>query len=387
MRFAASETLSLGLELELQLVSAATGQLSPSGSALWEVLQASPTGRHFALEATQATIELNASVHQAAESLRQEVHALVGQAQAAAGTLGLALRGGGTHVAQFWNERVLSPTDRAQVLDQRFGFLPKRFSTYGMHVHVGMPDAESAVRVANVLQAHTPLLIALSAASPFLQHGDSGFAACRPLEPLIYPHGGPLPPLRDWAHFCALVRELCDTGIAESLKDIYWDVRPKPEFGTVEVRVFDTPLNVDRAVDLAAWTRALAGLALNGQLALPQPRCHVTEAKVSRFLACRDGLQARLFDPVRGDWVNARAWALALSDQMARQLPTPMDRQALDRLAAAWRAGEDTQEDHARMRALWRHLSPDGALPDGTAPAADTLAAYSAALCAQLAPA
>ncbi|MCO5977015.1 YbdK family carboxylate-amine ligase [Ideonella oryzae] len=387
MRFAASETLSLGLELELQLVSATTGQLSPSGSALWEALQASPTGRHFALEATQATIELNASVHQAAESLRQEVHALVTQAQAAAGTLGLALRGGGTHVAQFWNERVLSPTNRAQVLDQRFGFLPKRFSTYGMHVHVGMPDAESAVRVANVLQAHTPLLIALSAASPFLQHGDSGFAACRPLEPLIYPHGGPLPPLRDWAHFCALVRELCDTGIAESLKDIYWDVRPKPEFGTVEVRVFDTPLNVDRAVDLAAWTRALAGLALNGQLALPQPRCHVTEAKVSRFLACRDGLQARLFDPVLGDWVNARAWALALSDQMARQLPTPMDRQALDRLAAAWRAGEGTQEDHARMRALWRHLSPDGALPDGTAPAADTLAAYSAALCAQLAPA
>ena len=323
-------------------------------------------------------------MHQAAESLRQEVHVLVGQAQAAARTLGLALRGGGTHVAQFWNERVLSPTDRAQVLDQRFGFLPKRFSTYGMHVHVGMPDAESAVRVANVLQAHTPLLIALSAASPFLQHGDSGFAACRPLEPLIYPHGGPLPPLRDWTHFCALVRELCDTGIAESLKDIYWDVRPKPEFGTVEVRVFDTPLNVDRAVDLAAWTRALAGLALNGQLPLPQPRCHVTEAKVSRFLACRDGLQARLFDPVRGDWVNARAWALALSDQMARQLPTPMDRQALDRLAAAWRAGEDTQEDHARMRALWRHLSPDGALPDGTAPAADTLAAYSAALCEQL---
>ena len=90
---------------------------------------------------------------------------------------------------------------------------------------------------------------------------------------------------------------------------------------------------------------------------------------------------------MRGDWVNARAWALALSDQIARQLPTPMDRQALDRLAAAWRAGEDTQEDHARMRALWRHLSPDGALPDGTAPAADTLAAYSAALCAQLAPA
>ncbi|WP_374588994.1 YbdK family carboxylate-amine ligase [Ideonella dechloratans] len=380
MRFAASEPLTLGLELELQVVSPRTGQLSPSGHALWEALQRSPQGRHFAQEATQATIELNASVHQAARTLREEVHALVAQAQAVAGEQGLALRGGGTHVAQFWNERVLSPTDRAQVLDRRFGFLPKRFSTYGMHVHVGMPDAESAVRVANVLQAHTPLFIALSAASPFLQHGDSGFAACRPLEPLVYPHGGPMPHLLDWAHFESLVQEFCDTGIAESLKDIYWDVRPKPEFGTVEVRVFDTPLSVDKAVDLAAWTRALAGLALNGQLVLPHPRRYVTEGKVSRFLACRDGLQARLFDPVQGQWVTARDWALALSDRMAAHAPTPMDEAAL----AALRRRCTGEEDHSRMRALWRSLSPSGGLPEGSAPCGDALAAYSAALCAQL---
>jgi len=377
MNFAASQPLTLGLELELQVVNAATGQLSPSSLALWDQLKDTPDGKHFTLEATQATIELNSSVQHDAESLRRQMYARVAQLQDVARSQGLDVRGGGTHVAQFWNERVLTPTDRAQVLDQRFGFLPKRFSTYGMHVHVGMPDAETALRVGNVLQAHVPLFIALAAASPFLQHGDSGFAACRPLEPLVYPHGGPMPYLLDWAHFESLAQEFFDTGIAESLKDIYWDVRPKPEFGTVEVRVFDTPLSVDKAVNLAAWTRALAGLALAGRLQLPQPQRFVTEGKVSRFLACRDGLQAQLFDPVSGQWLLARDWALSLCAQIAEHSPTPTDTAALDALARCC-AGE---EDHARMRALWRQLNPDGQLPAGAAPGGDVLAAYSKALC------
>jgi glutamate---cysteine ligase / carboxylate-amine ligase len=377
MRFTPSEPLTLGLELELQIVDASTGQLSPSSQALWDELQATPHGHCYALEATQSTIELNSSVHRDAEAARREMHARVAQLQDVARARGLALRGGGTHVAQFWNEGVLTSSERAHQLDQRFGFLPKRFSTYGMHVHVGMPDAESALRVAHVLQAHVPVFIALAAASPFLQHGDSGFAACRPLEPLVYPHGGPMPYLLDWAHLESLVQEFCNTGIADSLKDIYWDVRPKPEFGTVEVRVFDTPLTVDKAVNLAAWTRALAGLALNGQLTLPQPRRYVTEGKVSRFLACRDGLQARLFDPVRGRWLSGQAWALELSALIATHEPTPMDRPALDALAN----GITGEQDHARMRALWRSLAPGGGLPEGSAPGGATLAAYSAALC------
>ena len=377
MQFAASEPLTFGLELELEVVDPATGLLSASSMALWEQLQATPYGQQFALEATQATIELNSSVHRDADAMREEAQARVQQLQDVAWAQGLAVCGGGTHVAQFWNERVITPSERAYKLDDRFGFLPKRFSTYGMHVHVGMPDAEGALRVANVLQAHTPLFIALAAASPFLQHGDSGFAACRPLEPLVYPHGGPMPYLLDWPHFETLVQEFFDTGIAESLKDIYWDVRPKPEFGTVEVRVFDTPLSVAKAVNLAAFTRAIAGLVLNGHLDVPQPGRHVTQAKVSRFLACRDGLQARLFDPVSGRWLVARDWALALCAQIAEQQPTPMDRQALQALAAGI-AGE---EDHVRMRQLWRGLSPAGRLPEGSAPDEETLAAFSGVLC------
>jgi glutamate---cysteine ligase / carboxylate-amine ligase len=306
----------------------------------------------------------------------------VAQLQDVAQRHGTGVCGGGTHVAQFWNERVLTPSRRARELDRRFGFLPKRFSTYGMHVHVGMPDAESAVRVANVLQAHTPLFIAMSAASPFLQHMDSGFAASRPLEPLVYPHGGPMPHLLDWAHFQTLAQEFFDTGIAESLKDIYWDVRPKPEFGTIEVRVFDTPLTVNKAVNLAAWTRAIAGLALQGSLCLPNPQRHGTQAKVSRFLACRDGLQARLFDPVSERWVLARDWASALCDLISTHQPAATDGQALLAIAQ----GLQAEEDHVHMRELWRELSPSSRLPEGAEPDADTLAAFAARLRHRLLP-
>lgn len=380
MDFAASESLTFGLELELEVIEPATGQLSPSSMPIWQELQASPYGAQFALEATQATIELNSSIHKDAESMRQEVFDRVKQLQDVAWSQGMAVCGGGTHVAQFWNERVLTPSERAYKLDDRFGFLPKRFSTYGMHVHVGMPDPESALRVANVFQAHAPLFIAMAASSPFLQHGDSGYAACRPLETLVYPHGGPMPHLVDWPHFESVVQEFFDTGIADALKDIYWDVRPKPEFGTVEVRVFDTPLSVTKAVNLAAWTRALAGLVLGGKLDLPRPGQHVTESKVSRFLACRDGLQARLFDPVSGRWLIARDWALALCEQIARYQPTAGDTQALEGLAA----GIPDEEDHTRMRKLWQDLSPSGRLPKGSSPSGETLAAYSANLCDML---
>lgn len=110
-----------------------------------------------------------------------------------------------------------------------------------------------------------------------------------------------MPELENWHAFEQLAKELFSTRLATSLKDIYWDVRPKPEFGTIEVRVFDTPLSLHKAVGLAAFTRACAALALGGVLVLPASAASATAQRVSRFLACRDGLDADLFDPLPGN--------------------------------------------------------------------------------------
>jgi carboxylate-amine ligase len=376
MEFQTSQALTYGLELELQIVDPHTGRLNPGCLRLLEELARRGSCEPFAKEATLATIEINSSVQSSSAGMAEEMQRLTGQVRDAARAVGLDLRGGGTNLAQFWNERVMAPTERAQVLEQRFGFLPKRFSTYGMHVHVGMPDAESAIQVANLLQALSPLFIALAAASPFLQLADTGFASSRPLEPLVYPHGGPMPFLRNWQHLQEELEALYATGIAFSLKDIYWDVRPKPEFGTVEVRVFDTPLSLGKALRLASLTRNLAGLVLQGRLRLEQPAA-ASAQRVSRFMACRHGMDARLYHPIHATWLPAREWLAELIDLLAQELPVPDD---LDQLAG-WRALLEEAEEHAQMRASWAACGPQGPEPAALQAA---LARHSEAICGRL---
>lgn len=317
MQFSQSDDLTFGMELEFQIVNDRTGLLSPSSLEFWDALQQRKDAPRFSLEATLATIELNTSVHSDASEMLEEVIGLTRALTDLATPKNLLIRGGGTQLTQFWNDRVVAPTARAELLSQKFGFLPKRFSTYGMHVHIGASSADRAIAMGNALQALVPLFIAMSAASPFLQMSDTGFCASRPLEPLIYPYGGPMPRLKDWSEFEHLADEMFSTKLATSLKDVYWDVRPKPEFGTIEVRVFDTPISVCKAVAMAAFTRACAALVLDGKLVLPDTPSPPTAERVSRFLACRDGLDAQLFDPFGQTWLPARDWLNRLCELIA----------------------------------------------------------------------
>lgn len=349
MQLAKSNDLSFGLELELQIVHTQNGRLSPSSVDIWELLKHQDNAERFSLEATLATIELNTSVHNNADSMLDETQTLTKCLTDLANPLGLVLRGGGTQLTQFWNERVIAPTERAKELTKRFGFLPKRFSTYGMHVHVGVSSESNAILLGNGLQALTPLFIAMSAASPFLQMTDTGFCASRPLEPLIYPHGGPMPRLDSWTHFESIADEIFTTDLAESLKDIYWDVRPKPEFGTIEVRVFDTPLSVSKAVAMAAFTRGCAALLLNGSLTLPTASPPVTAERVSRFLACRDGLDANLFDPFTQSWAPARSLLSKLCNAITAN---PVHEADARQIADLYRLCEREQDSQV-MRDAW----------------------------------
>lgn len=374
MEFTQSTALTFGLELEFQIVNQATGLLSPSSLEIWKSLTDREDSARFSLEATLSTMEINSSVHSSADHMLDEVRTLAQRIRTVARTSGLDIRGGGTQMAQFWNERVMAPTERAKELERRYGFLPKRFSTYGMHVHIGMPSGDVAIRVGNILQCLCPLFIAMSAASPFLQLADTGFAAARPLETLMYPHGGPMPELRDWAHFEVVAEELFATELASSLKDIYWDVRPKPEFGTVEIRVFDTPLSVRKAVAMAAFARACASLALDGSLRPCETAPPASAQRVSRFLACRDGLDAVLFNPFAGAWMPARAWLQQLLEATTRQPTYEADSHKLDELRAATQG----PQDHETMRKIWSDLQT---LNPSPAQLAWSLPKYSEVLC------
>lgn len=374
MEFAKSDALTFGLELEFQIVNRQTGLLSPSSLEIWEKLAGHEDIERFSLEATLSTMEINSSVHTTAAAMECEMRLLTEHIRTAAGASGLVIRGGGTQMTQFWNERIMAPTDRAKELEKRFGFLPKRFSTYGMHVHIGLASGDDAIRVGNMLQCLCPLFIAMSAASPFLQRADTGFAAARPLETLMYPHGGPMPKLRDWAHFEEVAQELFTTELASSLKDVYWDVRPKPEFGTVEIRVFDTPLSVKKAVALAAFSRVCASMALNGQMPKSDKPTPTTAERVSRFMACRDGMEADLFNPFVGEWMPARQWFKQILDAAHQQHIYDVDFEQLEYLRGVM-AG---QQDYEIMRKTWTDMQAANPNPTDLT---WSLPKYSAELC------
>lgn len=119
------------------------------------------------------------------------------------------------------------------------------------------------------------MFIALSAASPFHQGFDTGFCAARPLESLVYPFSGPMPAFADWEDFQCKTEQIYQTGLASSLKDLYWDVRPKPEYGTIEVRSFDMPLQVEKAVALAVLCADVPQWRLMDSSACPKNPCSI----------------------------------------------------------------------------------------------------------------
>ncbi len=366
MHFSSSADLTFGIELEFQIVDGSSGRLSPSSLNLWEALKGRSDAAQFALEATLSTMEINSSVHTDADDMLQDVLALTGVLAELAKSRNLIIRGGGTQLTQYWEERVVTPSERATELTKRFGFLPKRFSTYGMHVHIGASSVEKALLLGNALQSLVPLFIAMSAASPFLQMVDTGFCASRPLEPLIYPHGGAMPRVHSWVEFEAIVEEIFSTKLANSLKDIYWDVRPKPEFGTIEVRVFDTPLSVHKAVAMAAFTRACAALVLDGQLVLPETPPSATSERVSRFLACRDGLDGVLLDPFTQTWIPARSLLSNMFEAIKKSTHAAVDQRHIANLYAHCMETQDA----GIMRKAWR----DSQAPHRTA--TDVLLSY-----------
>jgi carboxylate-amine ligase len=247
-------------------------------------------------ELTQSMIEIATDVARSADELARDLASIRRALLPAARALNLGLSGGGAHPFQKWTERRITDTPRYRRVSELYGYLAKQFTVFGQHVHVGCPDGDSAIRLTTALGRYVPHLIALSAASPFSQGADTAFDSARLNVVNAFPLSGTMPTLAGWKDFEGYFDSMRSYGIVESMKDFYWDIRPKPEYGTVEVRVCDTPLTTRWAVALAAYVQALAAWILEESPALDA----VGLARVyayNRFQACRFGLHATIVDP------------------------------------------------------------------------------------------
>jgi len=213
----------------------------------------------------------------------------------AARRLNVRIAGGGSHAFHQWAERRIYPTERFNHLLSLYGYLAKQFTIFGQHVHLGCPGGDAAVYLTHILSRYVPHFIALSASSPFQQGEDTAYQSSRLNTVSAFPLSGQIPFVQSWAEFLEYFEKMRGFGIVEGMKDFYWDIRPKPEFGTVEIRVFDTPLTVERAALIAAYAQSLARHILVDRPFAPSRDVYLLYNH-NRFQACRYGLEGTIVD-------------------------------------------------------------------------------------------
>jgi carboxylate-amine ligase len=295
--FKRSEFLTLGVELELQILDPNDYGLSPSAPDLlfWVGRQGTHPGS-IGPEITQGMIEISTGIQQTHEGLLFELNSLRDFLARGARELNLRLCGGGTHPFQHWGDNRISSGERYRYVSDLYGYLAKQFTVFGQHIHVGCRSGDEALWLLHALSRYVPHLIALSASSPFLLGRDTHFASSRLNSVFAFPLSGRAPMALGWQDFVSYFEKMARTGMVSSMKDFYWDIRPKPEFGTIEVRVCDTPLTVEHAADLAAYVQVIAYYLLTERPFAPSDDDYLVYT-FNRFQASRFGLSGTLVDP------------------------------------------------------------------------------------------
>ena len=264
---------------------------------------------HVTAETHAGALELSTGVHRSVAGASAELAGL--RARLAGELHGFGLRAGaaGTHPTAVWQDIRVSAGARYQLLHRSMRELARREPTFALHVHVGVSDGEAAVDLANRLRAHVPLLLALSANSPFWQGRDSGLASSRTPVFGTFPRTG-IPrryaSLEDWA---GSIAPLIDSAAIPEPTFLWWDVRLQPLIGTVEVRVMDAQTTSDDTTALVALVHSLARLETTEGFACEALLDAQEVLAENRFLAARDGVEARLVQADRSERLPVRALA------------------------------------------------------------------------------
>jgi carboxylate-amine ligase len=366
-QFRRSEHSSIGIELELQLVRARDFDLARDAADLIERLEKRALSGAVKPEITEGMIELNSSVHDRYLALLEELRVMRDMVVEEAGILNLYVSGGGSHPFHDWTERRIYPSERFNALFERYGFLAKQFTVFGQHAHVGCKDGDEAVYLVHMLTRYVPHFIALSAASPYYQGEDTSFQSSRLTAVSAFPLAGHMPFVVDWSEFLEYYETMRGFGIVKSMKDFYWDVRPKPEYGTIEIRVFDTPLTVERAAQLAAYAQVLAAYHVAERPHAPARAVYLVNA-YNRFEACRYGFAGEMIEPYAARKMRIGDDILETIAILAPHAERLGAEQALTELAEVVRHG---RSDADRLRAF---REKTGALEDVVRESAETWA-------------
>jgi glutamate---cysteine ligase / carboxylate-amine ligase len=291
-----SRGTTLGVEWEVQLIDAKTKLLrQEAGKLLDELPAADGTGEHprIRYELMQSTLELVTGICSTVAEAKDELAETIIELQRATAEHGILLACAGTHPVSNWQDAMLSPSQRYAELVDQMQWLARRVQTFGVHVHVGIRDGDKAIPIVNALAAYLPHFLAITASSPFWCGYDTGLASSRSVTFGALPTAGTPHRLADWKQFEDYMETLLRAGTIRSIKEVWWDIRPHPDFGTVEIRMFDGVPTLREVGMVAALSQCLVQLfdfQLDRGYTLPAPSSWVV--RDNKWRATRYGLDA-----------------------------------------------------------------------------------------------
>jgi len=310
----AADAWTVGIEEEVMLVSPETWL---PVSRCEDVLAALPptVADHARAETHGSALELATAPHATVAAGIAQLSALRAELVATLDELGMRAAAAGTHPTARWEHIEVSPGARYQFVHASMRELARREPTFGLHVHVAVPEAEAALRALNAIRQQLPVLLALSANSPFWQGRDSGLASARTPAFDAFPRTGPPRRFRDYADYVEAIDVLVRCDAIPEPTFLWWDARLQPRFGTLEVRIMDAQTRVADTAAIATLVQCLVRLEAErgpGDPDAGDPQEVVSE---NRFIAARDGLDAELVDPAAGGRRPVRDRLAALIDE------------------------------------------------------------------------
>ncbi|MBF6621872.1 MAG: YbdK family carboxylate-amine ligase [Patulibacter sp.] len=347
-RSADDPAFTVGVEEEVMLLSPLHWNLEQAADELLPRLD--PEMREQVCPETHAaSVEIETGVHRTVAGAREDLRAVRDSVAGTARPLDLAIASAGTHPFTTWRETAVGRGERQEELYGSMRELARREPTFALHVHVALPDAESAMAVFNRMRVHLPMLLALSANSPFWQGRDTGLASARTPLFQAFPRVGIPRRFDRYGEWVAAVDMLVACDAFPDASYLWWDVRLQPRFGTIEIRIMDAQIDLDSTASLVALVQCL--VRMEHEEAWAEDASHAPQEvwEENRFIAARDGHEARLIVATDGQRVPLDE---RLSTLLPHLRPHAQDLGCADELAGVERLLEGTGAARQRKLAL-----------------------------------
>lgn len=306
--FGTSARSNVGIEWEIALVDADSGELSPSGPEIIAAIGETEGYPEITAELLTNTVEVVSGPHNHVKNAVAELESMIDRVRAAAEPIGVELMCAGTHPYSQWFEQHVTPDhERYATLIDRTRWWGRQMLIWGVHMHVGVDDREKALPILNGLLSYYPHFQALSASSPYWGGVQTGYASNRAMLFQQLPTGGLPPQLGAWANYEQIVQDLTHVGVIDDHSELRWDVRPSPKYGTVELRFCDGLPTVREVASLTALAQCLVeDLSTKLDEGTDIDQMQPWYVRENKWRAARYGMEAIIIQNSAGDEIDVK---------------------------------------------------------------------------------